>query len=118
MRLHKVQTWNITGNAVAQRTFDLRPPSSTVNDPLSVLIDRPARNRWARVGYAFASPQRMNVLQSTDVTTTCFQTEGQVTADSVLAHVELLWRPSTSVLGTLSSFSSEKSNHQSNSVLD
>jgi hypothetical protein len=98
MRVQSVCTWNLTGNAVAQRAFDLKPPSTTVNDPLSVLVDRPGRNRWARVGYSFSSTQRMNCLQSTDATTTIFQTEGEVAGDRVISYVHILWRPSTTVL--------------------
>lgn len=94
IRVLHVRGWNLSGNAIGMRTFDLKAEAGNT-DPLTVLLDRPARNRWAKVGCKWPATQQVNSLQSTDTSTVIFTSEANVVPSTLLFQVTLMWRPAS-----------------------
>lgn len=91
-RVHSIRCWNMTGNSVGLRVFDLTNEISITPQPLALSFDLPGRNRWATTGYVYPVTQRNNALSGTESTFVIFQLEGGVAADIIHYRVNLLWR--------------------------
>jgi len=102
IRVQSIAAWDLSGTSIGVRPFDLlQNGSSTNGNPLTVLTDKPGRNRWAKVGYFFPNTQRNNTLISTDNVTTVFQLELSAAASNGAYHLRILWRPTTDLAPTL-----------------
>jgi len=102
IRLQQISAWDLSGTSIGLRPFDLLQNGTATNgNPLTVLTDKPGRNRWAKVGYFFPNTQRNNTLITTDNVTTVFQLELSAAASTGAYHLRILWRPVTDLAPTL-----------------
>jgi len=105
IRLIAVRAWSLNSGGIAMRVWDfLSEASNLIGNPLAVLTDFPGRNQWARVGYKYATTQTNNVFTDALTTPVLFETEGEIVSEDNFVHIQVLWRPSSS-LTPVSNFS-------------
>lgn len=114
-RIFHVNVWSLdsTSGGVGFRAWDTYSSTSGgLGNPLTVLIDFPGKNRWAKVGYTYPSTQQNNVFPSAAASPNLFDVEAEIVGSSLLIRVSLLWRPSSDLSPTTSFVNSRAISHK------
>lgn len=102
-RISHISVWSLdaASGGVGLRAWDTYSSTSGgLGNPLTVLLDFPGKNRWAKVGYTFPATQQNNVFPSAASSPNLFDVEAEVLSSTLLIRVTLLYRPSSDVSPT------------------